>query len=68
MQVKVKISEFSPLLLLALTRIPKIDFFFIVSDVMENGTTNIKTNTAQFIAIKYSDTEKLSKTLQRREF
>ena len=58
MQVKVKISELSLLLLLALTRIPKIDFIFIVSDVMENGTTNIKTNIAEFIAIKYSDTEK----------
>ena len=34
------------------------DRFFIVSDVMENGATNIKTNTAHFIAMKYSDTEK----------
>ena len=39
------------------TRIQKI-CFFIVSDVMENGATNIKTNTGHFIAMKYSDTEK----------
>jgi hypothetical protein len=51
-QVKVKISEFSPLLFLSQSRIQKY-IFFIVSDVMENGAKDIKTNTAQFIAIKY---------------
>ena len=48
------------------TRIQKIDFF-IVSDVMETDATNIKTNTAHFIAMKYTDTEKWLQTLQSRE-
>ena len=55
-----KISEFSPLLFLSQSRIQKY-IFFIVSDVMENGAKDIKTNTAPFIAIKYSDDHKLYK-------
>ena len=34
---------------------------------MENGATNIKTNTGHFIAMKYSDTERWLQTLQSWE-